>query len=91
MKIRLLNALRRGVVFYPCSGNDFNMIKTINKYNSKSKDFIYCDSGNLNENVGYAENIDNLEIRINESFEIVNSVEAYIKSIYLYEIITNFK
>ena len=82
MKIRLLNALRRGVVFYPCSGNDFNMINTINNYNSKSKDFIYCDSGNLNENVGYAENIDNLEIRINESFEIVNSVEADIKSIY---------
>ena len=82
MKTRLFNALKRGVVFYPCSGNDFNMINTINKYNSKSKDFIYCDSGNLNENVGYAENIDNLEIRINESFEIVNSVEADIKSIY---------
>ena len=82
MKNKLLNALGRGVVFYPCSGNDFEMINTINNYNSKSKDFIYCDSGNLNENVGYAENIDNLEIRINESFEIVNSVEADIGSIY---------
>ena len=82
MKTRLFNALKRGVVFYPCSGNDFNMINTINKYNSKSKDFIYCDSGNLNENVGYAENIDNLEVRISESFEIVNSVEADIGSIY---------
>ncbi len=82
MKIRLLNALRRGVVFYPCSGNDFEMINTINNYNSKSKDFIYCDSGNLNESVGVAENIDNLEVRISERFEIVNSVEADIESIY---------
>lgn len=82
MKIRLFNALKRGVVFYPCSGNDFNMINTINKYNSKSKDFIYCDSGNLNESVGVAENIDNLEVRISERFEIVNSVEADIESIY---------
>ena len=82
MKTRLFNALKRGVVFYPCSGNDFNMINTINKYNSKSKDFIYCDSGNLNESVGVAENIDNLEVRISESFEIVNSVEADIGSIY---------
>ena len=82
MKIRLLNALRRGVVFYPCSGNDFNMINTINNYNSNSKDFIYCDSGNLNGNVGVTENIDNLEVRISERFEIVNSVEADIESIY---------
>ena len=82
MKIRLLNALRRGVVFYPCSGNDFEMINTINNYNLNSKDFIYCDSGNLNGNVGVIEIIDNLEIRINESFEIVNSVEADIGSIY---------
>ena len=85
MKTRLFNALKRGVVFYPCSGNDFNMINTINKYNSKSKDFIYCDSGNLNESVGVAENIDNLEVRISERFEIVNSVEADIGSIYLIE------
>ena len=81
MKIRLLNALGRGVVFYPCSGNDFNMINTINKYNSKSKDFIYCDSGNLNANVGVAENIENLECRINERFEILQSEEAVIRSI----------
>ena len=85
MKIRLLNALGRGVVFYPCSGNDFEMINTINNYNLNSKDFIYCDSGNLNENVGVPEIIDNLEIRINESFEIVNSVEADIASIYSIE------
>ena len=82
MKIRLLNALRRGVVFYPCSGNDFEMINTINNYNSNSKDFIYCDSGNLNANVGVAENIDNLECRINERFEILQIDEADIRSIY---------
>ena len=82
MKTRLLNALNRGVVFYPCSGNDFNMINTINNYNLNSIDFIYCDSGNLNANVGVAENIDNLEIRINESFEILQYVEADIGSIY---------
>lgn len=82
MKIRLLNALGRGVVFYPCSGNDFEMINTINNYNSKSKDFIYCDSGNLNGNVGVTEIIDNFEIRNRERFEIVNSVEADIESIY---------
>ena len=62
IKTRLFNALGRGVVFYPCSGNDFEMINTINNYNSKSKDFIYCDSGNLNGNVGVTENIDNLEL-----------------------------
>ena len=82
MKNKLLNALRRGVVFYPCSGNDFEMINTINNYNSNSKDFIYCDSGNLNANVGYAENIDNLECRINERFEILQIEEADIRSIY---------
>ncbi len=82
MKTRLLNALRRGVVFYPCSGNDFEMINTINNYNLNSKDFIYCDSGNLNANVGYAENIDNLEVRISERFEILQYVEADIGSIY---------
>ena len=81
MKNKLLNALGRGVVFYPCSGNDFEMINTINNYNSNSKDFIYCDSGNLNANVGYAENIDNLECRINERFEILQSEEAVIRSI----------
>jgi len=82
MKTRLLNALNRGVVFYPCSGNDFNMINTIYNYNSKSKDFIYCDSGNLNANVGFTECIDDLEIRINESFEILQYMEADIGSIY---------
>ena len=82
MKNKLLNALGRGVVFYPCSGNDFEMINTINNYNSNSKDFIYCDSGNLNANVGYAENIDNLECRINERFEILQIEEADIRSIY---------
>ena len=82
MKNKLLNALRTGVVFYPCSGNDFEMINTINNYNSNSKDFIYCDSGNLNANVGYAENIDNLECRINERFEISQIEEADIRSIY---------
>ena len=82
MKNKLLNALRRGVVFYPCSGNDFEMINTINNYNSNSKDFIYCDSGNLNANVGVAENIDNLECRINERFEILQIEEADIRSIY---------
>jgi hypothetical protein len=82
MKNILLNALRTGVVFYPCSGNDFEMINTINNYNSNSKDFIYCDSGNLNANVGYAENIDNLECRINERFEILQIEEADIRSIY---------
>ena len=82
MKNKLLNALRRGVVFYPCSGNDFEMINTINNYNSNSKDFIYCDSGNLNANVGVAENIDNLECRINERFEILQIDEADIRSIY---------
>ena len=81
MKNKLLNALGRGVVFYPCSGNDFEMINTINNYNSNSKDFIYCDSGNLNANVGYAENIENLECRINERFEILQSEEAVIRSI----------
>ena len=81
MKKKLLNALGRGVVFYPCSGNDFEMINTINNYNSNSKDFIYCDSGNLNANVGYAENIENLECRINERFEILQSEEAVIRSI----------
>ena len=40
------------VIYYPCSGNDFKMIKTINENNLSSKDFIYCDSGNLNANVG---------------------------------------
>jgi hypothetical protein len=82
MKTRLLNALRRGVVFYPCSGNDFEMINTINNYNLNSKDFIYCDSGNLNANVGVAENIDNLEVRIRERFEILRFVDADIGSIY---------
>ena len=81
MKNKLLNALGRGVVFYPCSGNDFEMINTINNYNSNSKDFIYCDSGNLNANVGVAENIENLECRINERFEILQSEEAVIRSI----------
>ena len=37
MKIRLLNALRRGVVFYPCSGNDFDD-KTITYGSEKSFD-----------------------------------------------------
>ena len=64
MKNKLLNALGRGVVFYPCSGNDFEMINTINNYNSNSKDFIYCDSGNLNGNVGVIEIIDNLDKNI---------------------------
>ena len=82
MKNKLLNALGRGVVFYPCSGNDFEMINTINNYNSNSKDFIYCDSGNLNANVGVAENIENLECRINERFEILQIDEADIRSIY---------
>jgi len=82
MKTRLLNALNRGVVFYPCSGNDFNMINTINNYNLNSIDFIYCDSGNLNANVGVAENIDNLEDRISERFEILRYVDADIGSIY---------
>lgn len=82
MKTRLLNALKRGVVYYPCSGNDFEMIKTINENNLSSKDFIYCDSGNLNANVGYAENIDNLEDRMNESFEILQSTDADIQSIF---------
>ena len=81
MKNKLLNALGRGVVFYPCSGNDFEMINTINNYNSNSKDFIYSDSGNLNANVGVAENIENLECRINERFEILQSEEAVIRSI----------
>lgn len=81
MKKKLLNALGRGVVFYPCSGNDFEMINTINNYNSNSKDFIYSDSGNLNANVGVAENIENLECRINERFEILQSEEAVIRSI----------
>ena len=81
MKNKLLNALGRGVVFYPCSGNDFEMINTINNYNSNSKDFIYCDSGNLNANVGVAENIENLECRINERFEFLKSEEAVIHSI----------
>ena len=82
MKNKLLNALGRGVVFYPCSGNDFEMINTINNYNSNSKDFIYSDSGNLNTNVGVAENIENLECRINERFEILQIDEADIRSIY---------
>ena len=82
MKNKLLNALGRGVVFYPCSGNDFEMINTINNYNSNSKDFIYSDSGNLNANVGVAENIENLECRINERFEILQIEEADIRSIY---------
>jgi len=82
MKNKLLNALGRGVVFYPCSGNDFEMINTINNYNSNSKDFIYSDSGNLNANVGVAENIENLECRINERFEILQIDEADIRSIY---------
>lgn len=82
MKKKLLNALGRGVVFYPCSGNDFEMINTINNYNSNSKDFIYCDSGNLNANVGVAENIENLECSINERFEILQIDEADIRSIY---------
>ena len=81
MKNKLLNALGRGVVFYPCSGNDFEMINTINNYNSNSKDFIYSDSGNLNANVGVAENIENLECRINERFEILQIDEADIRSI----------
>ena len=81
MKNKLLNALGRGVVFYPCSGNDFEMINTINNYNSNSKDFIYSDSGNLNANVGVAENIENLECRINEGFEILQIDEAVIRSI----------
>jgi hypothetical protein len=58
------------------------MINTIYNFNSKSKDFIYCDSGNLNANVGFAECIDDLEIRINESFEILQYVEVDIGSIY---------
>ena len=82
MKNKLLNALGRGVVFYPCSGNDFEMINTINNYNSNSKDFIYSDSGNLIANVGVVENIDNLECRINERFEILQIDEADIRSIY---------
>ena len=71
IKTRLFNALGRGVVFYPCSGNDFEMINTINNYNSKSKDFIYCDSGNLNGNVGVTENIDNLEILVKRLVEVL--------------------
>ena len=46
MKDKLLLALDKGIAYYPCSGFDFEMIHTIHKIQSETKNFIYCNSEN---------------------------------------------
>ena len=46
MKDKLLLALEKGIAYYPCSGFDFEMIKTIHKFQPETKNFIYCNSEN---------------------------------------------
>lgn len=75
MQTRLFSALERGVVFYPCSGFDFNMIHEMQKFNPNTKDFIYCNSMMPD---GWSEDPNMLETRIVESgftFEKINEVE----------------
>ena len=43
---KLLLALDKGIAYYPCSGFDFEMIKTIHKFQPRTKNFIYCNSEN---------------------------------------------
>ena len=43
---KLLLALDEGIAYYPCSGFDFEMIHTIHKIQSETKNFIYCNSEN---------------------------------------------
>ena len=44
MKLEFLNVLKSGVVFYPCSGFDFEMINEMQELHPNTKNFIYCNS-----------------------------------------------
>ena len=75
MKLEFLNVLKSGVVFYPCSGFDFEMINEMQELHPNTKDFIYCNSEMPD---GYSEELKMLETRINESgftFKKINEVE----------------
>jgi len=75
MKLEFLNVLKSGVVFYPCSGFDFEMIHEMQELHPNTKNFIYCNSGLPD---GFSEELKMLETRINESgftFKKINEVE----------------
>ena len=75
MKLEFLNVLKSGVVFYPCSGFDFEMIHEMQELHPNTKNFIYCNSGLPD---GFSEAPDMIETRINESgftFEKINEAE----------------
>ena len=75
MKLEFLNVLKSGVVFYPCSGFDFEMINEMQELHPNTKNFIYCNSEMPD---GFSEAPDMIETRINESrftFKKTNEVE----------------
>ncbi len=43
---KFLTVLKSGVVYYPGSGFDFEMINTIHEFQPRTKNFIYCNSEN---------------------------------------------
>jgi hypothetical protein len=46
MKDLFTMALKNGIAFYPCSGFDFEMIHTLRNLQSRTSNFVYCNSEN---------------------------------------------